>query len=147
MAKHAKNGRSAGERYLALRHYLLRSAAWLDLDCTARCTYIEIARRYTGSNNGRISCSLREIAEALRIGKATAKRALERLQDHGFLVLTERGAFSLKVRHASTWRLTEHKDDVTGALPSKEFARWQEQNTVPPQNPHGFQDETDRVSP
>ena len=60
----------------------MRTAAWRDLDAVARCAYIELASRYAGpgSNNGRIPYSLREMAEALGTSKATAMRALARLQ-------------------------------------------------------------------
>lgn len=130
----------------------MRTAAWCDLDCVARCVYIAIKARYggPGSNNGRIPYSLMELAQGLHISKATAMRALDRLQDHGFIALTKQGAFSMKVRHATEWRLTEVKCDVTGELATKEFTRWRatvkKQNTVSPENPIEFRDETARVS-
>ena len=120
-------GRSTGSnRYVALYHWVTDSAAWRDLDCVARCAYTELARRYAGpgSNNGRISHSVREMAEALGTSKATALRALDRLQDHGFVVVMKKGAFNMKQRHATEWRLTEYGCDVTGDLATKEFARW-----------------------
>jgi DNA-binding GntR family transcriptional regulator len=86
------------------------------------------------------------MAEALNVGKMTAARALRSLQEHGFIVEAKRGAFSLKLRHASEWRLTEFGCDVTGALATKEFARWQKQNTVSPQNLNGSRSDTVRGS-
>ncbi len=78
----------------------------------------------------------------------TAQRAFKELQDHGFIILAKRGAFSLKCRHATEWRLTEFRDDVTGEMATKEFARWgKNQNTVSPENPNGLRDGTERVSP
>jgi DNA-binding transcriptional MocR family regulator len=126
----------------------MRSEAWRDLDCVARCTYIELAGRYggPGSNNGRIPCSLRELADALRVSKQTAMRALDRLQDHGFIVQMKRGHFNFKLKHAAEWRLTEFTCDVTGELPTKDFAHWKKQNAVPPENPSRFRDGTARVS-
>lgn len=148
--KHDRTGRSKGpDRYVALPHWMMRTAAWRDLDCVARCAYIELSARYAGpgSNNGRIPFSVREMAEALGTSKATAWRAFTRLQDHEFIVQTKQGAFSQKVRHAAEWRLTEFRCDVTGAMATKDFARWPEiQNAVSPGNPHGCQDETGRVS-
>lgn len=128
MAKrHDKTGRSMGsERHVRLTHWMMGTAAWRSLDCVARCAYVELASRYRGpgSNNGRLPYSLREMAAALNVSKMTARRALQALQERGFIVETKRGAFSLKVRHATEWRLTDHACDVTGAMPTKEFARW-----------------------
>lgn len=148
--RHNATGRSTGSgRYVALSHWLMRTAAWRDLNCVARCAYIELASRYAGvgSNNGRIPFSLREMAKALGSSKATAMRALERLQDHGFIVMTKQGAFSVKVRLATEWRLTEFPDDVTGEMATKDFVKWiQNQNTVSNGNPIGCRHETERVS-
>ncbi len=53
-------------------------------------------------------------------------RALDRLEERGFIVLTKIGAFSMKMRHASEWRLTEFPCDVSGGLATKDFIRWRE---------------------
>jgi hypothetical protein len=113
-------------RHVRLYHWLLGTDAWQDLNPIARCAYVELARRYAGlgSNNGRLPCSVREIADNLNVGKSTAQRALTSLQAHGFIVLVKAGGFNMKHRHASEWRLTEFKDDVTGELATKDFARW-----------------------
>ena len=84
-----------------------------------------------------------------------------RLIDDGFLVLMKKGAFSLKHRHATEWRLTEFPCDVTHDLPTKDFMRWnpcprrpkpshKKQNTVllgttsvPPAEPIGTPGRTD----
>jgi hypothetical protein len=118
-----------------------RSEAWQDLNTVARCAYVELSRRYRGpgSNNGRIGYSVRELTTALRVSKATASRALNSLQTHGFIVAMKKGAFNWKVRHSTEWRLTEFPCDVTGALPTKEFARWKKNmvsTEVPIDPPH-----------
>lgn len=89
--------------------------------------------------------AIREMAAALYVSRATAWRALRVLQDRGFVVQTKRGAFSLKARHATEWRLTEFGDDVTDALATKDFARWEKQNTVSPMKPSGFTRSTVRA--
>jgi biotin operon repressor len=113
-------------RHVRLYHWFMRTEAWRALDCVARCAYVELAQRYAGAgtNNGRLPFSLREMSEALNISKTTAQRAMQQLEGRGFIVRTKLGAFSLKERHASEWRLTEFGCDVTGALPTKEFATW-----------------------
>jgi hypothetical protein len=125
-----RTGRSTGNgRYVALTHWMMRTEAWRSLNSVARCAYIELAMRYAGpgSNNGRLAYSLREMAKALNVSKMTAQRALQKLQERGFIVEMKRGAFSLKERHATEWRLTEFGDDLTGALATKDFARWKKQ--------------------
>jgi DNA-binding transcriptional MocR family regulator len=96
----------------------------------------------------------REAAAELRISPATASRALKSLQHNGFIVAETRGAFSLKKRHATEWRLTEFPCDVTHALPTKDFMRWQPSQkiqktvpvvklSVPVAKPNGTHGETD----
>lgn len=124
--RHRTQRRQKADRYVRLTHWMMRTEAWRSLDTVARAAYIEMAARYAGpgSNNGRLPFSLREMAEVLNVSKMTARRALRRLQEHGFIVETKRGAFKLKLRHATEWRLTEFGCDITGALATKNFAHW-----------------------
>jgi hypothetical protein len=113
--------------HVRLYHYMLRSPAWQSLTANPRAIYVEITGRYggPGSNNGRIPYSCREAAASLKIGQATAIRAIWELEDRGFIVAVKKGAFSLKKKHATEWRLTEFHCDITHAAPSKEYMRWQ----------------------
>jgi DNA-binding transcriptional MocR family regulator len=113
---------AVGGRFVALRHHMLDSVAYRDLDPVSRSIYTLIARRYMGQNNGRIPYSVREGAAELRVSKATISRSLARLIDHGFIVATMKGAFSLKSRHATEWRLTEF--DCGNDFATKDFMRW-----------------------
>jgi hypothetical protein len=138
-----RKGRSSGKesRHVRLYHWLTDTDAWKSLNANSRAIYIEIARRYAGggTNNGRIPYSVREAADALKIGKSTAQRALRDLENRGFIVATWRGHFDRKARHASEWRLTEFGCDVTNALATKDFARWKPENLkpVPVVEPYG----------
>ena len=119
-------GRGKSERYVKLRLWLLDAPAWKSLPANARALYIELARRYNGSNNGRISYSTREAGQSLHISPCTAGRLLRILQGRGFIVCTKRGAFSLKtVKDASEWCLTEYDSDHPPAHATKNFMRWQ----------------------
>src|SRR5262249_35240435 len=80
------------------------------------------------SNNRRIPYSVREAAQALHIGKATAARDLNVLEERGFIVVMARGAFNVKLKLATEWRLTEFNCDGTGPLPTKELARGSPKN-------------------
>jgi hypothetical protein len=119
-------------------HWIIQTAAWKSLNGNQRAIYIELAARYAGpgSNNGKIHYSVREAADSLRIGKSTAARDLRALQERGFIVPMTKGAFSVKVKIATTWRLTEFPCDVTHKSATKDFTRWtpEIQNTVPAQN-------------
>jgi hypothetical protein len=123
-----RNNRERAPRHVRLYHYMINTPAWHGLNAVARAIYIEIAKRYAGvgSNNGRIPYSVREAAAELKIGTATASRALTALVDHGFIVPVTKGAFSRKVRHATEWRLTEFPCDVTNTpIATKDFMRWE----------------------
>jgi DNA-binding MarR family transcriptional regulator len=135
MPSRKKTGRSDKEaRHVRLYHSMLKTGAWKSLTANARVIYVEIASRYGGpsSNNGRIPYSVRDAAKSLKIGKSTAAKAIQQLQDRGFIVEVTKGAFSRKIRHATEWRLTEFGCDITDALPTREYLRWpQIQNAVP----------------
>jgi hypothetical protein len=142
-----KKGRSKGSLsdFVAIERYIMRSTAWRALSPVARAVYSEVGYHYTGENNGRIVISVRGIAASLGISKDTAGRALQVLEEHGFIETVKRGAFNMKQRHASEFRMTAFRCDVTGALPSKKFMRWEPeiQNTVRPQGPNGTTTGTD----
>jgi hypothetical protein len=128
---HMRHGKEA--RHVRLYHWIINSPAYLSLTPAARAIHLELCRLYNGGNNGQIALSVRVAAERCRISKNTANRSFRELVERGFITLMRPGAFSLKVRHASLWRLNHLNCDVTGELASKEFMRWglKKQNTVP----------------
>jgi DNA-binding transcriptional regulator YhcF (GntR family) len=100
------------ERYVKLRFWLLNSPAWQSLPPAARALYIDIVKRYNGSNNGRIVMGVRDAAKLIGVSKDTALLAFRFLEDRGFIICTKRGAFSHKTcMDASEWRLTEYDSD------------------------------------
>lgn len=107
-----------------LFHWMTKSPAWKATDANERAAYLEIAMRYNGSNNGSITCSVREIAASLHVGKSTATAALNRLEQKGFIRTMKKGTFNLKCRHATEWRMTEHHCDVSGKPASKDMMTW-----------------------
>ena len=82
----SKRYRDQGERYVMLRFWLLNSPAWQSLPPAARALYIEMVKRYNGSNNGRILMAVRDAAELIGVSKDTAqdRRLARRLQDHHY---------------------------------------------------------------
>jgi hypothetical protein len=95
----------------------------LALVVAQRAAYIQLALRYDDVNNGSLALSARVLELELQCDKATASRALIRLEDVGFIETAKRGTFARRNRKASEYRLTTYKCDVTGELPSKKFMR------------------------
>ena len=118
-----KKKRATAERYVRLTHGMMQTQAWRSLDGNARAIYVELAMLYCGNNNGRIGFSVRQAARAIQVSTATAARAMVRLQERGFIVAMTKGRFKLK-RHATEWRLTEFRCDVTGQPASRDFEGW-----------------------
>ncbi len=118
-----RTGRSIGPtRFLKLDHWILKTPAWQSLPPASRALYVELAQRYNGYNNGEISMSVREAAGLLHIAKDTATKSFHELEEKGFIRRNVCGSFNWKIRHATTWILTEHP--FADQLPTKEFARW-----------------------
>lgn len=113
--------------FVRLDGFMLDSAAWCSLTPAERVVYVELRRRYNGKNNGLIALSVRDAADRCNINKDTARKALSRLQERGFTECVTPGGFSLKLRHATEWRLLDERCDKTGALPTKAFMRWRPQ--------------------
>jgi hypothetical protein len=113
------------DRHVRLYHWMMRSPAWKALPGLSRALYAELAKHYNGSNNGKIGYSARQAAEDLQIMPGTASRHFRILTERGFIEPMKKGAFSLKERHATEWRVTEFSCDVTGKPPTKDFMRWQ----------------------
>ena len=128
----AKGRSTGGEKHVRLHRYLLRSPAYRSLNCYARCALVELYDLYNGDNNGDLFMSVRSMAQRLGIANGTAGRALDDLVDRGFIRPRQKGAFSLKVKHATSWILTEHS--LADQRATKEFMRWQptgqKQNSV-----------------
>lgn len=135
--RHNKTGRSkSGPPFVQLRKFMLESPAWLSLSCAARSAYVEVERIYNGTNNGTIGVGVRFLAERLRCSNDTASRALRELDDARFIETVKLGGFTRRNRKASEYRLTIHRCDLTGHMPSKAFMQWspplsdQKDNTV-----------------
>jgi hypothetical protein len=123
MAGYNNKGRGKVPPYIQLRKYILISEAWRELSGNAVKVLVELQRRYKGDNNGRISMSVTEAAEYCGMARNTAHRALQELQELGFIKCHFKGAYSLKMPHASEWELTD-KQVKPGCAPSRDFTKW-----------------------
>jgi len=120
--KHRRNSGDWFARHVRLHFWMMKSPAWRDLTPTARALLVELYALYNGSNNGDLFLSVRDAARRLAVADNTAWRSLQELERHGFIRAAKRGAFHLKVRHATCWILTEFEH--AGKLATKDFMRW-----------------------
>ena len=123
--------RATTERYVRLTHRMMQTQAWRSLDGVARAIYLELAALYNGRNNGSVGLSVRQAAQAVGVSKATAARAMLLLQDRGFIAAVTKGRFFDRLRHATEWRLTEFKCDLTGQPASRDFDLWHTADILP----------------
>lgn len=131
--RHDATGRSISKgKFVMLWHWLMNSAAWRSLTCDQKQLYLELRRRFNGTNNGQIYLSVRDATRELHIAKATAQKAFRALQEKGFLKCARLGSFHYKVRHASLWILTE--ESYGDQLPTKEFMRWEPKTGAGPKS-------------
>jgi hypothetical protein len=140
MAKARKNGRSERrDRFVAVPHYMMDTAAWRQLSVTARAAWLEFGRVHNGSNNGRLAMSSRLLGKRLGVCKTVAAIATKELVTLGFLDIARASSFSGK-RRATEYRLTHLKDDITEAPPSRTFQNIGKTQT--PDNGNGLDKET-----
>ena len=105
-----------------LDHRLIDSPAWVHLGGTAGKLLLHLARLYNGSNNGELFLSERAAAEAIGVGKRAAALAFDELEAVGFIRPAQRGSFTLKVKVATSWRLTFHPS--TGTAATHDYRDW-----------------------
>ena len=113
-------------RFVQLPEWLQKTEAWATLPPGPRALYVELKRRYTGSNNGRILLSHRDAAKALNVHRNTVGPWFKELETRGFIVMLQGHYLGPSgIGQTSRWRLTElPTDDMK--TPSKDFASWRQ---------------------
>jgi hypothetical protein len=93
MAKSYKQSKAKrdGDRYLALPHVVIDSPSYRALGYPARALLIDIARQYTGSNNGRLVACAKYLKPLGWNSNDTVTRALGELKASGLLIETRMG--------------------------------------------------------
>ena len=126
--KHSKRGIG---RFVQLFEWFQKTEAWATLRPGPRSLYIELKRRYTGSNNGRIMLSHRDAAKLLNVHRNTVGTWFKELETRGFIVMTQDPYLGPSgVGQTSHWLLTELPgDDMKPA--SKAFASWRSNSKAP----------------
>lgn len=118
---------------MQLDYYILQSPAARSLSGNAFKVLLYLMMRFNGVNNGSISFGSRSgcftkgptggYAEVdIGLSKSSITRALDELQEHGFLRCSQPSSFGQK-RLTRNWRLTFLRDPngVDSMLPTKEF--------------------------
>jgi len=123
--RRSKQGGQAGI-HVRLYRWMMKTPAWQSLPVGPRALLVEVYNLYDGTNNGQIFLSIRDAAARLQASPNTVSTWFDALIDRGFIRVAQRGAFSMKVRNATTWILTEHP--LGDQLATKDFARWRPEN-------------------
>jgi hypothetical protein len=107
--------------FVMVTRQLTRSAAYRSLTPRAGWLLHGLMDRYQGDDN-RVSMSTREAATWLKSGLHQVAKAFDELEDKGFIRCHERGGFTRKVRHATTWTLTMY--GRAGQKGTLDFLSW-----------------------
>jgi hypothetical protein len=115
MAKSFKANKTKrdGGRFLALPHAVIDSPSYQALGFAARALLIDIARQYTGSNNGRLVACAKAMRPRGWNSNGTVSRALKELQASGLLIQTRLG---MKPNRAAWFALGWQALDETSGL-------------------------------
>jgi hypothetical protein len=107
-----------GERFLMIPNNLLTHPKWIQHDTSTRVIFIDVCKRYNGTNNGTIGYGCAAGAKAANVSPATANRKLNELWRSGLLKLRKEGAFHIKDRQRQTreWEIAIYA--VAGRRPS-----------------------------
>ncbi|MHA6346722.1 hypothetical protein [Roseivivax sp. CAU 1761] len=116
--------RGSGGRHVQTREWFQAMEAWATLKPDPRALYIELKRRYNGTNNGRIRMAVREAAELLNVHFNTVRSYFADLIDRGLVQETRRGHLGAEGRGiATTWALAE-LPGADGPRPDLSFSTW-----------------------
>jgi len=124
MGKPYKQHKKGAGRHVQLPEWVQASDAWATLKPGPRALYVELKRRFNGSNNGRIILSHRDAAIALNVNRNTVGAWFQILQDRGFIRMTQEPYLGPSgVGKASVWALDElPTGDMKPAM--KTFMSW-----------------------
>lgn len=129
MAKTRKHKRSG--RFIMKWEELMSSESYRALRPVDRCLLDEFQRIYRPGRNGHLSISTRRAAELLNVNEKTACTAFKRLEDHGFIKLSNHHLW--QERRARTWYLT-FEEGSNGQEPADDWRNWKKDKNIQYQN-------------
>lgn len=135
--RHDATGRSRTATFVMLYDTLVTSAPWAAASGGAIKLLVHLTLLSKGNNgyghkgeNGRLFLSERQAGLAIGVARNTASKLFAELQDLGFIRVIDPGHFQVKVRAASTWRLTFQPTPWNSRPATNDWRSWTpEQNT------------------
>lgn len=119
-----KRGKRGAGRHVQLPEYLQSTDAWARLKPGPRALYVELKRRYNGTNNGRLILSHRDAAKMLNVHRNTVGPWFVQLQEHGLIHMTVAPYLGPSgIGQAALWALQEFPT-VDGKAAMKGFMQW-----------------------
>lgn len=127
MVRKAYKGHKKGAgRHVQLPEWLQASEAWRTLPVGPRALYVELKRRYNGSNNGRVILSHRDAARAVNAHRNTVGRWFSELEERGFIGMAQAPHLGPSgIGKSSHWTLNEYPTDTMKPV-TLNFMRWSE---------------------
>jgi len=123
-------------RHVQLPEYLQATEAWASLKPGPRALYIELKRRYNGTNNGQFFLSQRDAAKALNVTKDTVTGYFKELTERGFITTTQGGHLGPSgVGQAAKYALQE--ETLHGNPAAKGFIAWRSKTEARPEKRDG----------
>ncbi len=121
----SKNRRTArAGQHVQLLEWFQATRAWSSLKPGPRALYIELKRRYNGSNNGQIFLSHRDAAKALNAHRNTIGPWFKELEERGLIHMTQGHCLGPSgIGKTSKWALDELAT-YDSNLARKEFVNW-----------------------
>jgi hypothetical protein len=132
MSKPYKRGKKGAGRHVQLPEWLQALPAWATMKPGPRALYIEVKRRFNGTNNGKIILSHRNAAAALASNRNTVGVWFNDLQERGFIYMTQAPHLGPSgIGKASVWALDEMPthDGKPARLASREWSQKQNPRT------------------
>lgn len=129
-AKRYKWHKRGNARFVQLMEYMQASEAWATMQPGPRALYVEIRRRFNGTNNGSLYLSHRDAAKALNVARNTVARWFHELEARGFIRKTgEHHLGPSGIGQASTYALEEEPCD--GKPATKAYMSWRAKTESP----------------
>ena len=126
VSKPYKAQKKGAGRHVQLPEWVQASEAWATLKPGPRALYVELKRRYNGSNNGRIILSHRDAADLLNVHRNTPGAWFDELEARGFIRTTQGHHLGPSgIGQSSHWALEEMPTDDMKTAP-KAFMSWRQ---------------------
>jgi DNA-binding transcriptional MocR family regulator len=128
MSKPYKKAKRGTGKHIQLMEWFQKSEAWATLPPGPRALYIELKRRFNGTNNGEIFLSHRDAALAINVNRNTIGGYFRHLEERGLIPLRVKPHLGPSgIGQASVWSLEELPTN-DGKPAGKAFMSWSEKD-------------------